>query len=101
MDATAALNSMESTISDQEQEGNARNHPHPGKGKRMSKVGGRGKPGENRRPRPSGRQLIQEGVQELRELVPNGTEVEQSTIGCSNNKGHDRCIAEQAVSIIG
>ena len=41
----------------------------------MSNVGSRGKPGENRRPRPSDRTLIQERARELRELVPNGTEV--------------------------
>ncbi|KAG6737015.1 hypothetical protein POTOM_060028 [Populus tomentosa] len=41
----------------------------------MSNVGSRGKPGENRRPRPIDRQLIQERARELRELVPNGTEV--------------------------
>jgi len=41
----------------------------------MSNVDGRGKPGENRRPRPGDRQLIQERVKELREFVPHGTEV--------------------------
>ncbi|KAL3569614.1 hypothetical protein D5086_029504 [Populus alba] len=41
----------------------------------MPNVGSRGKPGANRRPRPSDRQLIQERARELRELVPNGTEV--------------------------
>ncbi|KAH8485057.1 hypothetical protein H0E87_026725 [Populus deltoides] len=41
----------------------------------MSNVDSRGKPGENRRPRPGDRQLIQERVKELREFVPNGTEM--------------------------
>ncbi|CAL5334988.1 unnamed protein product [Camellia sinensis] len=33
----------------------------------------RAKPGENQRPRPRDRQLIQDRVKELRELVPNGS----------------------------
>jgi hypothetical protein len=35
----------------------------------------RAKPGENCRPRPRDRQLIQDRIKELRELVPNGSKV--------------------------
>ena len=33
------------------------------------------KPGENPRPRPKDRQMIQDRVKELREIVPNGAKV--------------------------
>lgn len=39
----------------------------------------RARPGENSRPRPRDRQLIQDRIKELRELVPNGSKVTSSS----------------------
>lgn len=47
--------------------------------KEMAKINKkRGKPGENCRPRPRDRQLIQDHIKELRDLVPNGSKVTSS-----------------------
>ncbi|KAJ6331628.1 hypothetical protein OIU76_010085 [Salix suchowensis] len=73
-DTTAGLNSMMSTIFDQEQQEKDKSYTHPWKGQKMSKVARRSaRPSENQRPRPRDRQLIQDRVKELRELVPNGS----------------------------
>ncbi|KAB5552088.1 hypothetical protein DKX38_009399 [Salix brachista] len=73
-DTTAGLNSMVSTIFDQEQQEKDKSYTHPWKGQKMSKVARRSaRPSENQRPRPRDRQLIQDRVKELRELVPNGS----------------------------
>ncbi|CAK9185359.1 unnamed protein product [Ilex paraguariensis] len=46
---------------------------HPLKGSKLSNFSkGRAKPGENKKPRPRDRQLIQDRVKELRDLVPSG-----------------------------
>ncbi|XP_021888355.1 transcription factor EMB1444-like [Carica papaya] len=45
----------------------------PRKGKKTSTMCKRSRPCENRRPRPRDRQMIQDRVKELRELVPNGS----------------------------
>ncbi|XP_011006385.1 PREDICTED: transcription factor EMB1444-like isoform X2 [Populus euphratica] len=73
-DITVALDSMMSTIFDQEQQGKDQSYKHPWKGQKMSNVARRrARPGENQKPRPRDRQLIQDRVKELRELVPNGS----------------------------
>lgn len=43
----------------------------------------RSRPGENPRPRPKDRQMIQDRVKELREIVPNGAKVILSLLGMS------------------
>ncbi|XP_061965252.1 transcription factor bHLH155-like isoform X3 [Populus nigra] len=73
-DTTAALDSMMSTIFDQEQQEKDQSYKHPWRGQKMSNVARRrARPGENQKPRPRDRQLIQDRVKELRELVPNGS----------------------------
>lgn len=42
------------------------------------------RPGENPRPRPKDRQLIQDRIKELRELVPNGAKVMYLSYECSD-----------------
>ncbi|KAJ6362975.1 hypothetical protein OIU78_003213 [Salix suchowensis] len=65
---------MMSTIFDQEQQEKDKSYTHPWKGQKMSKVARRSaRRSENQRPRPRDRQLIQDRVKELRELVPNGS----------------------------
>lgn len=55
-----------------------------GHGKKVIEVGKqnkkRCKPGENPRPRPKDRQMIQDRVKELREIVPNGAKVCLKTV---------------------
>lgn len=47
-----------------------------GTGRRVSTVSKkRARPGDNQKPRPRDRQLIQDRIKELRKLVPNGTKV--------------------------
>lgn len=73
-DTTAALDSMTSTIFDKEQQEKDQSYKHPWKGQKMSNIARRrARPGENQKPRPRDRQLIQDRVKELRELVPNGS----------------------------
>jgi hypothetical protein len=50
--------------------------PDSKRGDEMGKAGRkRSRPGENPRPRPKDRQLIQDRIKELREIVPNGEKV--------------------------
>lgn len=52
------------------------NTPQTKKGSKLSTVAKRrARPGENPKPRPRDRQLIQDRIKELRELVPNGVKV--------------------------
>ncbi|CAK7342806.1 unnamed protein product [Dovyalis caffra] len=73
-DTSAALGSMMSTIFDQEQQEKSCSYTQPRKGQKMSSVArSRARPGENQKSRPRDRQLIQDRVKELRELIPNGS----------------------------
>lgn len=73
---SAALKSMMSAIFDEEQQERGYNHMQPRKGQKVSNASRRRvRPGDNQRPRPRDRQLIQDRVKELRELVPDGAKV--------------------------
>jgi len=88
-DTTAALDSMMSTIFDQEQQEKDQSYKHPWKGQKMSNVARRrARPGENQKPRPRDRQLIQDRVKELRELVPNGSKVRFLGFLCTSESSH-------------
>lgn len=64
------------TFIDKEQFGKEYNTLHPRKGMKPSNANKRRtKPGDNQKPRPRDRQLIQDRIKELRELVPNGVKV--------------------------
>jgi hypothetical protein len=52
---------------------NSKGHDTPNKANRK-----RSRPGESSKPRPKDRQLIQDRIKELRELVPNGAKVPSS-----------------------
>ncbi|XP_030531997.1 transcription factor bHLH155-like isoform X2 [Rhodamnia argentea] len=72
-DSLTSNKSMLSTVTDKEQR--RRGSPHEqAKGQKMMISGSKrkGRPGDNQRPRPRDRQLIQERLKELRDLVPNG-----------------------------
>ncbi|KAL9428975.1 hypothetical protein AB3S75_030889 [Citrus x aurantiifolia] len=61
------------TFIDTEQFGKEHNSLQPRKGMKLSNANKRRtKPGDNQKPRPRDRQLIQDRIKELRELVPNG-----------------------------
>ncbi|KAI9154447.1 hypothetical protein LWI28_026444 [Acer negundo] len=72
---TPALASFESTMdvfTNGEQLGKGYNNTQPRKGIKLSSVSKRrAKPSDNQKPRPRDRQLIQDRIKELRELVPN------------------------------
>ncbi|CAK9136088.1 unnamed protein product [Ilex paraguariensis] len=72
-----AASSYESTISalieEEEHQKKGSGYLHPHKGSNLSNFSKRrARRGENKKPRPRDRQLIQDRVKELRELVPNG-----------------------------
>jgi hypothetical protein len=80
---------MMSTIFDQEQQEKEQSYKHPWKGQKMSNVARRrARPGENQKPRPRDRQLIQDRVKELRELVPNGSKVRFLGFLCTSESSH-------------
>lgn len=70
---TSSFKSAMGTFIDKEQFGKEYNTLHPRKGMKPSNANKRRtKPGDNQKPRPRDRQLIQDRIKELRELVPNG-----------------------------
>ncbi|KAK6943608.1 Transcription factor MYC/MYB N-terminal [Dillenia turbinata] len=61
------------TKTDEEQPMTGLRHMHPTKGTKPSTLNKRrAKPGDSQKPRPRDRQLIQDRVKELRELIPDG-----------------------------
>lgn len=71
-----SFESMVSTLTEEERQKKGYGCMQIRKGSKISHVGKRrSKPGENKKPRPRDRQLIQDRVKELRELVPNGSKV--------------------------
>ncbi|RVW33750.1 Transcription factor LHW [Vitis vinifera] len=61
------------TLADEEQQKKGYGCLQPRKGSKLSNANKkRASPGNNQRPRPRDRQMIQDRVKELRELVPNG-----------------------------
>ncbi|KAF7144170.1 hypothetical protein RHSIM_Rhsim05G0196000 [Rhododendron simsii] len=69
-----SFESMVSTLTEEEQQKKGYGCMQTRKGSNLSHAGKkRAKPGENKKPRPRDRQLIQDRVKELRELVPNGS----------------------------
>ncbi|KAA8518944.1 hypothetical protein F0562_016282 [Nyssa sinensis] len=73
--STSSFESMMSTlIEEKQQQKKGYSYLQPRKGPKPSNVSKRrARPGDNQKPRPRDRQLIQDRVKELRELVPNGT----------------------------
>uniref|UniRef100_A0A5B6Z5Y6 Putative transcription factor LHW n=1 Tax=Davidia involucrata TaxID=16924 RepID=A0A5B6Z5Y6_DAVIN len=72
--STSSFESMTSTLIEEQQQKKGYSHLQTRKGSKLSNVSKRrARPGDNQRPRPRDRQLIQDRVKELRELVPNGT----------------------------
>ncbi|KAJ8899892.1 hypothetical protein K2173_019595 [Erythroxylum novogranatense] len=68
-----ALKSMINMIFVKDQQQRQSKHLHPQKGQKSPNISKRrAKQGDNQRARPRDRQLIQDRVKELRELVPNG-----------------------------
>ncbi|GLT92593.1 hypothetical protein SLE2022_104240 [Rubroshorea leprosula] len=71
--SSPSLNSTVSTLIDGEQLQNGNHHTQPRKGTKPPNISKRrARPADSQRPRPRDRQLIQDRVKELRELVPNG-----------------------------
>uniref|UniRef100_A0A5B6Z4C3 Putative transcription factor LHW n=1 Tax=Davidia involucrata TaxID=16924 RepID=A0A5B6Z4C3_DAVIN len=72
--SASSFGSMMSSLIEEEQQKKGYSYLQPRKGPKLSNVSKRrARPGDNQRPRPRDRQLIQDRVKELRELVPNGT----------------------------
>ncbi|KAF2290024.1 hypothetical protein GH714_042385 [Hevea brasiliensis] len=69
--SSSTLRSMMDAIFSTEQHDNESDGTQPRKGHKTTVTKRRVKHGDNQRPRPRDRQLIQERVKELRELVPN------------------------------
>ncbi|KAL6987668.1 hypothetical protein U1Q18_013415 [Sarracenia purpurea var. burkii] len=70
----SSLESMMNTLSEERQKKKGHGYLQTRKGSKLSNSGKRrARPGEKQRPRPRDRQLIQDRVKELRELVPNGS----------------------------
>ncbi|XVE96926.1 hypothetical protein REPUB_Repub02eG0266100 [Reevesia pubescens] len=69
---SASFKSMVSTLTDNENLGKDRHYTQTRKFKKQSITKRRARPGDNPRPRPRDRQMIQDRLKELRELVPNG-----------------------------
>lgn len=69
-----AVNSTMSTVREESPE-RGYNLEKLQKGQKMPKTNRRVRPGDKQKPRPRDRQLIQDRVKELRELVPNGAKV--------------------------
>ncbi|XP_057471824.1 transcription factor LHW-like [Actinidia eriantha] len=70
----ASFESTISTVIEEQHQKKGYGYLQTGKGSKLSNGGKRrAKPGENHKPRPRDRQLIQDRVKELRELVPNGS----------------------------
>lgn len=73
---TSSFKNAMGTFIDKEQFGKEHNSLQPRKGMKLSNANKRRtKPGDNQKPRPRDRQLIQDRIKELRELVPNGVKV--------------------------
>lgn len=82
---SASFKSKMGTFVDKEQLEKGFNSVHPRKGMKLSNVSKRRtKPGDNQKPRPRDRQLIQDRIKELRELVPNGVKVSTYCLSCVN-----------------
>ena len=74
--ASGSINSMKSTLIDEVQQQKDSGCMQPRKGTKQSNVGKRrARVSENQRQRPRDRQMIQDRVKELRQLVPNGAKV--------------------------
>ncbi|OAY41362.1 transcription factor LHW isoform X2 [Manihot esculenta] len=69
---SSTLRSMMDTIFNKEQHERVSDRAHFQKGHKATVSKRRAKPADNQRPRPRDRQLIQDRVKELRDLVPNG-----------------------------
>ncbi|KAF8397416.1 hypothetical protein HHK36_016332 [Tetracentron sinense] len=71
--AASSFKSIMSTLIDEEQQKNGYDHVQSNRGARLSHVSKKkARQGNIQRPRPRDRQMIQERVKELRELVPHG-----------------------------
>ncbi|XP_034693889.1 transcription factor EMB1444-like isoform X1 [Vitis riparia] len=71
--SSSSFKSTMTTLVDEEQQKKGYGCLQPRKGSKLSNVNKkRASPGNNQRPRPRDRQMIQDRVKELRELVPNG-----------------------------
>ncbi|KAL5742697.1 hypothetical protein ACOSP7_029429 [Xanthoceras sorbifolium] len=70
---STSFESLMDPFTNREQLGKEYNNARPRKGTKLSSVSKRrAKPADIQRPRPRDRQLIQDRIKELRELVPNG-----------------------------
>ncbi|XWS55630.1 hypothetical protein CRYUN_Cryun09bG0017400 [Craigia yunnanensis] len=70
---SASFKSTASTLTDNENPGKDCYYTQSRKGQKQSSITKRkARPGDNPRPRPRDRQMIQDRLKELRELVPNG-----------------------------
>lgn len=71
--SSSSFKSTMTTLADEEQQKKGYGCLQPRKGSKLSNANKkRASPGNNQRPRPRDRQMIQDRVKELRELVPNG-----------------------------
>ncbi|XP_048320114.2 transcription factor EMB1444 isoform X2 [Ziziphus jujuba] len=70
---SASFNGVMKTLIDKEMQVKNCSYLQPRKGQKSNGRTTRAKSGNNQRPRPRDRQLIQDRVKELRELVPNGS----------------------------
>lgn len=74
--ASVSFESIKDPSTNREHHGKGYNNIQPRKGTKLSSGSKRrARPGENQKPRPRDRQLIQDRIKELRELVPNGVKV--------------------------
>ncbi|KAF5471629.1 hypothetical protein F2P56_008407 [Juglans regia] len=70
---SVSFNNTRSKLIDKEQQGKPYGSMQPRKGNKLSNASKRrARTGENQRPRPRDRQMIQDRLKELRQLVPNG-----------------------------
>ncbi|KAG6640093.1 hypothetical protein I3843_10G139500 [Carya illinoinensis] len=70
---SVSFNNTRSKLIDKEQQGKPKGSMQPRKGNKLSNASKRrARIGENQRPRPRDRQMIQDRLEELRQLVPNG-----------------------------
>lgn len=72
---SSSFNSTINPLPDKEMQVKDYSYMHPRKGQKSNVKTSRVRNGNNPKPRPRDRQLIQDRVKELRELVPNGSKV--------------------------
>ena len=80
VESSASLDGMASTLTNEEQQVKGHGRVQSVKGKKSNFKTSRIKNGNILKPRPRDRQLIQDRVKELRELVPNGSKVRVSVL---------------------